>query len=73
MIVKYIAECRACIGNSLRDFLENKTKLIIDHFKPYGELEKYTQFHYDMETRHYTDYTVYFQIFVKTIEKEVTE
>lgn len=70
MIVKYITECKVCYGYNLREFLENKTKLIDTGFEPYKEIQKHCQIDSNLETGQQKEYMVFFQIFVKTIEKE---
>lgn len=67
-----ITECKNCIGNSLKEFLENKTKLIIDGFEPHSEMQKCTQVHHDLTMNTESEYTTYIQIFVKTIAKVAT-
>lgn len=67
-----VTECKTCIGNSLEEFLENKAKLTIDKFEPYGEMQKRTQIHHDLTMNTESEYSTYIQIFVKTITKVVT-
>lgn len=69
MIVKFITECKACVAYTPEEFLEKKRKLSDDSFEAYGETEKYTQYHHKLSG--IKEYTVFVQIFVKTIAKEV--
>ena len=74
MIVKYISEPRVCVGYGLKRFLKNKTALMSEGFEESGELKKYTHIDTDKNLKiKKTGIEFFVQIFVKTIEKEVTE